>query len=261
MSRGKPTVGKPKKGSPYYRSPEWRKREYAALSDECRAALHDVSVPNRQIVQMFDVDFWKIHILRRYFVPERVLYKSKWTPEEVALLRSDLSTAEIAERIGITCHQVRRERTKVVGRRRVKSVRYDTSTFALLKSTLPTESVAAALQLSAATVANHRREIRGARSWVRRTWTDDEYREMMAMSFKDGMAYYGLSWGSMRNERMKAMQRLGIETNKMRTNRLPRDPAAYAGKTSAELVAEYGLPRDTIIHFCRRNGYEYKKLR
>ena len=261
MSRDKPTIGKPKKGDTYYRTPEWRKREYAALSDECRAAMHDVNLSTREIAHIFGVRRMTINILRRYYVPERVCHKTRWTPEEMKLLRSDLTTREIAKRIGESYQRVRRMRRKVVGRRRGLAVRYDASTFALLKSKLPTESVATALRLSTDTIAKHRREIHGKRPHTRRVWTDDECRRMLSMTVDEGVEFYGITESMMLHEREKAIKQLGIKTNRKRMQELPRDPAAYAGKTSAELAAEFGVLQNTIMSFCRRNGYEYKKLR
>jgi len=199
--------------------------------------------------------------------PKKFLRNLVITPEMITMFKSELYNREIAERLGMTVNQVNNHRRKYRPNTKIKSLRFDGPTVALLKSDLPVKDIARALKVGAPAVYKNRNDLmhRKTSTYNRRPLTADLVARVYACpdpqtaARETGVNIFTTRGLFVRRQIMAGDEKAVTRRSKL-ADRFPTDPTWWAARTQKQIIKQLGVSPGAVWYHAVTRGYTYKGM-
>jgi DNA-binding CsgD family transcriptional regulator len=198
--------------------------------------------------------------------PKKVVRGLTVTPQMIALFKSDLSGREIGERLGLTANVVAHQRRKYRPNTKIKSLRFDSSTVALLKSNLPVKDIARALKVHIGTVYKNRHELLKRKRNYNRQPLDAELvaRVYACPDPESATRETGVCLFTTRalfvRRKIQAGGAPKATRNRKLADRFPTDPTWWAARTREQIMRALKVSAGSVFYHALTRGYTYKGM-
>jgi DNA-binding CsgD family transcriptional regulator len=198
--------------------------------------------------------------------PKKVVRGMVATPQMIALFKSDLSSREIGEKLGLTLNVVNHQRRKYRPNTKIKSLRYDEATIALLKSNLPIKDIARALKVTPPTVYKNRQELlKRKRNYNRQPLDADLVARVYACpdpktaTLETGVCLFTTRALFVRRKIQAGGAPKATRNSKL-AHRFPSDPDWWAARTREQIMRALKVSAGSVFYHALTRGYTYKRM-
>ena len=188
------------------------------------------------------------------------------TPEMIVLFKSNLTNHQVAKKIGMTENQVNYHRRNYRPITKIKSLRFDGPTVALLKSDLPIQDVARALNVKGPAVYKNRNALLNRKPvYNRRPLTADlvarvySWPDPKTASLETGVPIFTTKALFVRRK-IKAGDHQSVTRRNKLADRFPTDPTWWAARTQKQIVKQLGVSPGAVWYHAVTRGYTYKRM-
>lgn len=239
------------------------------LGSTFHAMITDPKVKFEKIEKKYGVSrgtlFYIRHILNNT-TPKSHARNVTITPEMIVLFKSNLTNQQVGEKIGMTTNQVNYHRRNYRPNTKIRSLRFDGPTVALLKSDLPVKDIARALHVDVPAVYKNRNVLLNRTPvYNRRPLTADLVARVYACpdpqtaSLETGVPIFTAKALFVRRKIKDGDQQSVTRRNKL-ADRFPTDPSWWEARTQKQIVKQLKVSPGAVWYHAVTRGYTYKGM-
>jgi DNA-binding CsgD family transcriptional regulator len=238
------------------------------LGSTFHTMITDPKVQLHKIEKKYDISrgtLFNIRHLLNNTTPKPHARNVTITPEMIALFKTKMPNHEVAKIIGMTANQVNHHRSKYRQNTKIKSLRLDGPTVALLKSDLPIKDVARALKVGIPAVCKNRNALLNrTTSYKQRPLTADlvarvyACRDPESAHRETGVPLFTAKALFVRRRILAGEEQTARKSK--HAARFPTDPTWWEARTQKQICQQLKISPGAVWYHAATRGYTYKGM-